>query len=233
MLAGPSAVENIGVVEADGVAGVGSAAIGVPEESGISLAATETLDGALTGEQVEMGMLSPSGSDVVALAPGAMEDAANAEALSEAEGANVPSNPLHSYEGVLTAINENADQAVSLTRGAILRGEISNGAQSFGTRAHSIFEDLNDQLDVRLESEGSPFTLSTEEFRNEAGDLTSRRAPGSIGADVIVRNTIDDAFIQILDLKTHGGVEIPISPARQQQFLDRFGANVEEIYRQR
>lgn len=133
----------------------------------------------------------------------------------------------------MSGINQNADQAISIARDAVLNGEISNTAQSIGTRAHSIFEDLNNQLDVRLTSEGSPFSLSAEEFRNAAGDLTSRRASGSIGADVILRNTADDSFIKIFDLKTHGGTEIPISPARQQQFLDRFGANVDEIYRQR
>jgi len=80
---------------------------------------------------------------------------------------------------------------------------------------------------------GSPITVRPEQFRDAAGDLTRTRAPGSIGADVEIGNLNTDEIIRVLDLKTHGGKEIFISPTRQQNFINRTGLPAEEIFRQR
>ena len=82
-----AATVDVAAVESDGVV---SATISMPEDGALPLGTTEALDEASVGGQVEMGMPSPNGLDVVEMAPGAMEDMADTEALGEAEGANGP-----------------------------------------------------------------------------------------------------------------------------------------------
>ena len=134
---------------------------------------------------------------------------------------------------VLIDINRNADIATELTRRALARGNISGSPQAFGTRAHSIYEGLNERLNRRLIGEDAPFRIAVEEFRDPAGIASGRRAAGSIGADVRIFDSQTGTSLRVLDLKTHGGVQIPIGPSRQLDFTNRFGLSAEEIYRLR
>jgi hypothetical protein len=123
--------------------------------------------------------------------------------------------------------------ATELARRAVARGRVTDSAQGFGSRAHKYFERLNKRLNNRLVDEGSNFRLVREQFRDAAGDVAGRRARGSIGPDVFIRDLADSSFMRIFDLKTHGGIERLISAARQNQFLQRFGVFAEEIFRLR
>lgn len=123
--------------------------------------------------------------------------------------------------------------ATELTRRAVARGNVNNSAQAFGTRDHALFEGLNERLNRRLIEADSPYRIAVEEFRDAAGIATSRRAAGSIGADVRVFDAQTSSSLKILDLKTHGGTPVSIGPSRQQQFTNRFGLPAEEIYRLR
>jgi hypothetical protein len=134
---------------------------------------------------------------------------------------------------ILLQVNRNADFATELARRAYVRGVISGSPQVFGTRAHSIFEGLNERLNRRLIGEVAPFRIAVEEFRDPAGIVTGRRAAGSIGADARVFDAQTGASLRVLDLKTHGGVRIPIGTSRQQDFINRFGLPAEEMYRLR
>jgi hypothetical protein len=144
-----------------------------------------------------------------------------------------PVSGLRTTGDVVGAINHNADVAVELARRAVARGRISSGPQTFGTRAHMYFERLNRRLDRSLSAEGNSLTVAAEEFRNSAGIITATRALGSIGADAIIRDTADSSLLRIFDLKTHGGTLLPISPARQSEFMRRFGDTATEIFRHR
>jgi hypothetical protein len=143
-----------------------------------------------------------------------------------------PSAASRTLDDVSDAIEHNASVATELTRRALARGRISSGPQAFGTRAHSLFEGLNDRLNRALIAESSPFRVISEEFRDAAGATTTRRANGSIGADVQIKDTANTT-LKVMDLKTHGGRQIPMSSTRQNQFKTRFGLPAEEIYRQR
>ncbi|MBX7059961.1 MAG: hypothetical protein K1X75_18005, partial [Leptospirales bacterium] len=144
-----------------------------------------------------------------------------------------PAFDLHSEQGVVNAINHNADVATALTRRALSRGRINSGASPFGTRAHSYFEKLNNRLNRRMVDSGSSFRLRAEVFRDAMGRDVSRRAAGSIGADALLLNTRDSTFKRVFDLKTYGTTQYPISGSRQQLFWKRFQAFAEEIYRRR
>ncbi|MGC4002699.1 MAG: hypothetical protein QM811_05995 [Pirellulales bacterium] len=133
----------------------------------------------------------------------------------------------------LKEISHNADVATELARRAVARGRITGSPQAFGSRAHRYFEGLNRRLNARLAKEGSKFRIASEEFRDADGLVTSRNADNSIGADTVLRSIDDPNFIQIFDLKTHGGTLRPIPASRQTQFIDRFGTSAQEIYRQR
>jgi YD repeat-containing protein len=141
--------------------------------------------------------------------------------------------PYQSMDEVLLEVNRNADIATELARRAYARGVITGSPQAFGTRAHSIFEGLNERLNRRLIGENAPFRIAVEEFRDPAGIVTGRRAAGSIGADARVFDAQTGASLRVLDLKTHGGVQIPIGTSRQQDFINRFGLPAEEMYRLR
>jgi len=95
------------------------------------------------------------------------------------------------------------------------------------------FERLNDRLGRELRNGGSTLRIATEEFRDPQGVLTARRAPGSIGADVIVRDTLNPALMEMFDLKTFGTAPTPIPLSRQGQFVDRFKAPAQELFRKR
>ncbi len=136
-------------------------------------------------------------------------------------------------DDVVGSIHHNADVATELTRRAMARGRITNSPQAFGSRSHLYFERLNERLNRRLADKGSSFRVFAEEFRDASGDLTLRRAKGSIGVDVIVRNLKDTKVNTIFDLKTYNVNQIPVSTGRQGQFNARFGAFAEELYRLR
>ena len=95
------------------------------------------------------------------------------------------------------------------------------------------FERLNNRLNKSLVGEGNTIRVIAEEFRDSLGAVVARRAKGSIGADAIVRDTVNSSLQLIFDLKTHGGITTLISAARQSEFLRRFGAMATEIFRQR
>jgi hypothetical protein len=130
-------------------------------------------------------------------------------------------------------IGRNADLATEMARRAAARGRLNGTPQHFGDYAHIRFEQLNERLNRRLLAEGSSFRVEPEVFRDAAGYETSRGAAGSIGADVVLTSVNDAAYIEIFDLKTHGGVMRLISQSRQDEFLSRFGARAQEIFRQR
>jgi RHS repeat-associated protein len=132
----------------------------------------------------------------------------------------------------IAEINRNADLATEMARRAAERGRLNGTPQDFGNYAHERFRQLNQRLDRLLEDEGSPFRVSAEEFRFGSGDLARYpRESGSIGADAVLRRLDDPDFINIFDLKTHGGTLRPISEVRQTEFLNRFGARALELYR--
>jgi hypothetical protein len=138
---------------------------------------------------------------------------------------------LNSLENVVSEINRNADIAVELTQRALARGRITGSAQAFGTQAHKVFEGLNRRLDARLADLGSPISVKPELFRDSAGEITKRRAPFSIGADVEIFE--NGNIVKALDLKTHGGIERLISQSRQADLTHRIKVPVEEILRRR
>ena len=100
-------------------------------------------------------------------------------------------------------------------------------------RAHMYFERLNNRLSKSLVDEGNTLRVVAEEFRDSLGAVVARRAKGSIGADAIVRDTVNPALQLIFNLKTHGGVTSLILAARQSEFLRRCGAMATEIFRHR
>lgn len=140
---------------------------------------------------------------------------------------------IDGYEGVLAEVNRNADIAVELTRRAVERGRISGSAQAFGTRAHLLFERLNNRLNQRLITLESDFRVFAEVFRDKVGGEVPKRSAGSIGADLEIRNIRDPKFVKVFDLKTYESKQTPISSTRQIEFMRRIGAEAKEIYRQR
>ena len=133
----------------------------------------------------------------------------------------------------IAEINRNADLATEMARRAAARGRLNGTAQHFGDYAHQRFEQLNNRLNRRLIEEGSPFRVSAEEFRDATGRLVQPRAPGSRGADAVLRRLDNPGYIEIFDLKTHGGTMRLIGRSRQAEFMSRFGANAQELFRLR
>ena len=168
----------------------------------------------------------PGALGVAGKAAGRLASLAKASRISR-DGPN-----LNTLEDVVSEIHRNADIAVELTKRATVRGRIKDSPTAFGSRAHKILGRLNQRLDNRLKNQSQPFRTPSEQFRDAAGDITRRNAPDSIGADVLVQD-LDRNTLKVLDLKTHGGTQIPIISARQEEFFNRFKAYVEEIYRQR
>ena len=149
---------------------------------------------------------------------------------------------LNSLDNVIHEINRNADIAVELTQRALTRGRITGSAQAFDTHAHKVLEGLNNRLNNRLIEQGSSLRLSAAEFRFADGALSTARgrgtgtirAKGTIAADARVFDIVNpDKTLKLLDLKTHGGIERLISTSRQNQFIERFGVQAEEIFRRR
>jgi RHS repeat-associated protein len=105
--------------------------------------------------------------------------AAGLSFMRELSSARTAINPL-------IEIERNADLAVDLTRQAAARGQILK-PQKFGVYAHQRFAELNETLGTRLLEEGSPFTISVEEFRDALGRPVLPRTSGSIGEDVVLR----------------------------------------------
>jgi len=132
--------------------------------------------------------------------------------------------------GVVDTIQRNATESVIKTRDDLAAGAISTGPQAFGTRAHRYFEILNKRIQTQM---AGLFRVKPEQFRDSTGAVVPRRSSGSIGSDVLVEPWNAPVALWNFDLKTHGGIEIPISPARQLEFQLRFGAQAEEIYRPR
>ena len=145
----------------------------------------------------------------------------------------LPNGVGGTLDDVVVGINHNADIATELTRRAVARGRIKETAQAFGTHAHKLFERLNRRLNRRLIAESSSFRITAEQFRDSLGNIVTRRARGSIGADALIFRSGNSNFLRNFDLKTHGGIERLISPARQIDFLSRFGIVAEEIFRLR
>jgi RHS repeat-associated protein len=72
-----------------------------------------------------------------------------------------------------------------------------------GTEAHGQLEDLVNDFNEKLAAKGSRFRLRAEQFFDIKGNPTSRKAPGSLGVDILI--TYDDLPIEAADLKTGRG----------------------------
>ncbi len=53
------------------------------------------------------------------------------------------------------------------------------------------------------------------------------------GADVVIGDARTGRVLDVLDLKTHGGVKNPIGAGRQAEFFERFGMKAKEVNRAR
>ena len=130
--------------------------------------------------------------------------------------------------GINDAIRANADLA---TGRAVAEAAPGATPGAIGTRAHQIFERLNNRLANRV---AGSYRIGTEEFRNAAGVSVAPRSAGSISADVYYRPWANPgAAPTIFDLKTYGTTPTPISATRQLEFLRRFGSPATEIFMQR
>ncbi len=72
-----------------------------------------------------------------------------------------------------------------------------------GTAAHILLEEFVDAMNTELAKKGSKFRLTSEQFYDKHGNLTSRRAPGSVGPDIGI--TYKGKLIETVDLKTGRG----------------------------
>jgi hypothetical protein len=132
--------------------------------------------------------------------------------------------------GLVDSVRRNSSEAVQLTRADVASGVLKPSSQSFGTRAHTYFEWLNEKLGTRV---SGLYRVLPEQFRNAAGAIVPRRNSGSIGTDVLIEPWNQATARWNFDLKTHGGVEVPISSQRQAQFTIRFGIPAQELYQPR
>jgi RHS repeat-associated protein len=94
----------------------------------------------------------------------------------------------------------------------------------FGTRAHSVAEAESQPLAAQMPSQGPGVGLSLEEFRDSAGNIVGRRAPGSLGVDAVIYESGQP--VRGLDLKTGRGW----SAAQLKEIERRFGIRVTQIH---
>jgi RHS repeat-associated protein len=96
------------------------------------------------------------------------------------------------------------EDAVRLAAGsAVTRTEAANIPRSFGrfgTAAHSEMEPIVQQIGNQMAAERSTLGLAAEEFRDVAGNVTARRAAGSLGVDAVAYQ--NGVPVMGFDLKT-------------------------------
>ncbi len=112
------------------------------------------------------------------------------------------------------AIRLNGSQATTAAESA----SIPRTKGRLGTRAHAHFEALNKVLNEIVKKAGKGFEVRVEEFRDAAGNVTGRRAAGSVGLDAVVYH--NGVPVAGFDLKTGRGW----SPAELKVIQARFKA---------
>jgi hypothetical protein len=100
--------------------------------------------------------------------------------------------------GVVDSIRQNAQQARDITRVERAAGSVGPSASAFGTRAHSVFERLNEALARRVEQLG--FNIEAELFLASTGRKVPKHTTGSIGADVVVEGLTGASAFSIENL---------------------------------